>query len=394
MLTALNETGELVNLIFSQEKGTSLKKDQPFFCPHCKEKVVLKKGNVKIPHFSHLPFANCGSTSEPESAFHLQGKIDLFKWLHYKGLIVEVEKYLPKIQQRPDLLVWKKRKIYAIEYQCSSIPLEDMIKRSRCYTSVGIEPFWIFGGTFDIKGNYHLMNIYKLNDFHWAFTQFNRDDQIHLFSYDPNTKNFSLLSHLTPVTVTKVLASQTTLPLSKLDFPFNFSTNYINIDFHFWLNEKRKWVQKKMIYAKNLKDPFLNAIYYNNHSPLLLPPQIGIPVNFMGICKSHPIEWQYYLWTDGFIHTKIGEMIFLSNLERIFHKRIQRKHIKMRQLPLIKHDFIKQMIYHYLKKLTYLGHLFEIQKGQFQMNKSFSIPNNIEDMIKFEKEMEKKLYSE
>ncbi|WP_260838810.1 competence protein CoiA [Heyndrickxia oleronia] len=330
MLTALNETGELVNLIFAQEKGTSINKDQPFFCPHCKAKVVLKKGNVKIPHFSHLPFAICGSTSEPESAFHLQGKIDLFKWLHYKGLTVEVEKYLPKIQQRPDLLVWKKRKIYAIEYQCSSIPLDNMIKRSRCYTSVGIEPFWIFGGTLDIKGNHHLMNIYQLNDFHWAFTQFHRDDQIHLFSYDPNTKNFSLLSHLTPVTITKVLASQTTLPLSKLDFPFNFSTSSINIDYRFWLNEKRKWVQKKMIYAKNLKDPFLNAIYYNNHSPLLLPPQIGIPVNFMGICKSHPIEWQYYLWSDAFIHTKKGGMIILSNLERTFHKRIQRKHIKMR----------------------------------------------------------------
>ncbi|WP_260838811.1 hypothetical protein [Heyndrickxia oleronia] len=52
------------------------------------------------------------------------------------------------------------------------------------------------------------------------------------------------------------------------------------------------------------------------------------------------------------------------------------------------------MIYQYLKKLTYLGYLNEIQKGQFQMNKSFSIPNNIEDMIKLEEEMEKKLYSE
>ncbi|MEY8537012.1 competence protein CoiA family protein [Lactococcus muris] len=118
MLIALDKNGQTVNILESN------KLKEPFYCPACKSSVRLKKGKIKISHFAHISLQNCSSWSEHESAQHLELKLGLYQWLRQKEK-VEIEKYLPQIQQTADLLVNDK---LAIEIQCSSLTTK--IKRA------------------------------------------------------------------------------------------------------------------------------------------------------------------------------------------------------------------------------------------------------------------------
>ncbi|MFP3490512.1 competence protein CoiA family protein, partial [Staphylococcus sp. SIMBA_130] len=60
---------------------------------------------------------------------------------------MELEVYLPEIQQRPDIFItWNNRRI-AIEYQCARISGEIIRKRPHGHRSSGIIPIWIAGAT-------------------------------------------------------------------------------------------------------------------------------------------------------------------------------------------------------------------------------------------------------
>ncbi|MGE6260192.1 competence protein CoiA [Heyndrickxia sporothermodurans] len=393
MLTALTEEGKMVHLIYSKNiKYLSiLRKNHSFYCPQCQEEVILKIGKIKIPHFSHKSNSIC-TNSEPESEVHLQGKIDLYKWLKHNGISVEMEKYLMEIRQRPDLFVQKNGKKYAIEFQCSPIQYKDIKRRTLGYFSLNIIPIWILGGEPFQKKFQLINNLFQLSDFQWAFTQYNRQNGMHIYSYSPKTKRVILLSQLTPVTTRKIFAYQSVYPLASLDFPFHFTNDHLSIvDYDFWFYEKKNWIQNKMLFAKNLNDPFLSEVYHNKHSPILLPPFIGIPVPFMSICKTNSVIWQYYLWLDGIETLSVGDKINLMNLKRNFERRVKNGCIKMRDMSLIQIDFKNHMIYHYLKRLSILGIIKEQEKGSFIMNKSYSFPNNIEEVQRMEVELKKKL---
>lgn len=382
MFTAIIENGDTICLLDLQKhKALALiRLKHSFYCPHCHEQVILKIGKIKVPHFAHKSFSQC-VYSEPESEVHLQGKRDLYNWLKNQGFEVQMEKYLPEIKQRPDLLVEKYGKVYAVEYQCSTIPIAEIRKRNSGYSSLNLIPVWILGGEPYQKKLQLTSNLFQISDFQWSFAQYTSKLGMHIYSYSPKAKRFILLSHLTPVTIRKVFAQQMILPLSTLDFPIHIqSVTSKQFNYDFWFVEKKKWLQKKIVFAKNLHDPFLSTVYLNRHSPLLLPPEIGIPVKFMGICKTYSIIWQYYLWCDELNKLRIGDETTLSKMEQHFKKRVRDGSIKMRNFPFINVSFHKQMIYHYVKTLSNLGVLQEVKKGRFVMNKSISFPNNIEEV--------------
>ncbi|MGE8205227.1 competence protein CoiA [Heyndrickxia sp. NPDC080065] len=389
MLTALTNDGKPVCLIHCRTKNELLNyKRYSFYCPQCREKVILKTGIYKIPHFAHQPLSNCVSSSEPESEIHLQGKIDLYSWLSKRGMDIEMEKYLPRIKQRPDLLVKRNGRVYAFEFQCSSIPVKEMISRSSGYASCDIIPIWILGGEPYQKKISFTENVFQISDFQWSFTQYNITQGMHFYSYSPISKKLNILSHITPLSTRKVLAHQTSVPLSQLEFPFQFpAKEYLKINHEYWYTERKKWLQNKIIYTKNFKDPFLQSTYYNGHSPLLLSPLIGIPVNFMAVCKSHPVVWQYYIWSDGIMYLTAGDEFTLSKIEGVFEKRVLAGDIEVRIFPILKINFQRQMIYHYLKLLSQFGYINEIRIGKYVMNKSLPIPNNIEDVVRQEQEI-------
>lgn len=149
MLIALNEKNELIHANTLSEE---LQTKQSYYCPDCKGHVFLKRGTLKIAHFSHYNQNNCHLFSEGETKEHLDGKQLLYEWFMKQGFFCQLEAYLPDLNQRPDILVRiNQTKVVAIEFQCSSISLKKMKERTAGYKNNGYDVFWIVGSQFKLK---------------------------------------------------------------------------------------------------------------------------------------------------------------------------------------------------------------------------------------------------
>ncbi|WP_259339257.1 competence protein CoiA [Staphylococcus warneri] len=125
MLVAINENHECV-------LAKQAIKNQNYFCPHCKSKVILKIGTKVIAHFAHVNPCKIWR-SKGESALHYQTKYKIASMLKRLNFKVEVEPYYENIQQFPDIVV---NSSFAIEVQFSNIPLSEIHKRTAVLMSV------------------------------------------------------------------------------------------------------------------------------------------------------------------------------------------------------------------------------------------------------------------
>lgn len=119
-------------------------RNEMYYCPGCHERLILKKGSVKVAHFSHGAHSLCRLQEEPETAEHLSGKWQLAQM--FNG---DLEVYLPEISQRPDVLFRsKKHRSIALEFQCSNITQQSLSERNAGYQRVKIHPIWLLGEHF------------------------------------------------------------------------------------------------------------------------------------------------------------------------------------------------------------------------------------------------------
>lgn len=118
-----------------------------YSCPGCGEPVILRRGHHKIAHFAHRPGSQC-RLGEGETAEHLLGKQQLFQWYQQQGRHVELEVYLPSINQRPDLLLTDGNRRVAIEFQCSPLSLQRLLERNTGYRQCGICFHWLLGAPY------------------------------------------------------------------------------------------------------------------------------------------------------------------------------------------------------------------------------------------------------
>lgn len=89
-----------------------------FYCPCCESKVIAKMGSIKVHHWAHISTEiNCDS--KPMSEWHLEWQS------HFPKENVEV--YVNK-RRRADVLL---NDGCVVEFQNSSISLEDIYKRSQ-----------------------------------------------------------------------------------------------------------------------------------------------------------------------------------------------------------------------------------------------------------------------
>ncbi|MED1202523.1 competence protein CoiA [Heyndrickxia acidicola] len=385
MLIALTEKGIAVNLVFIKNPAEllKLKEKGKFYCPQCQNSLHLKIGTQKIPHFAHTRHSHCPGSTEAESPMHLKGKQDLFLWFRKKGWVAELEHYVPEIRQRADILVSKNGRSFAIEYQCSVIPISQLQERSRGYYSQGMTPMWILGGFPYQRILSERERLYRITDFQMSFAFFQMNSGFCLLSYHPFNKRMYQLIHIHPLTATKVFAYLACQPLETVlpSMPFLLNlTNHVQyevFDLPQWFKEKSNWLQTKIYYASSGKDPFLFEVYKNGLHPLLLNPVIGMPVERMGVCKSHPIEWQFYLWIDALIKIPAGKTFSLAFILNLFHRRVSSKHLILRELPFISRNHITEMIRQYLDLLVQLDYLKREERGIYKMMKTISLAKNI-----------------
>jgi competence protein CoiA len=136
MLSANNQHGDLVTA------WDVTKAQGPFFCPECDEQVIVKKGSYKIHHFAHQASSAC-RYRVGESEEHQQAKYEIYEALRHHPSVTKlaVERHLKEV--RPDIsFCWQGRDYIAIELQLSSIPPDDIARRTSLYTRKNIAVLW------------------------------------------------------------------------------------------------------------------------------------------------------------------------------------------------------------------------------------------------------------
>ena len=114
-----------------------------YICPQCKERVMIKKGDVIVHHFAHYPGSNC-VWWEPESKLHLDMKLLFKKSLESNPNVVKVELEYQIGDLFADVYFETNngRKI-AVECQISDRSLSDMNHKTRHYFHHGVLTWWV-----------------------------------------------------------------------------------------------------------------------------------------------------------------------------------------------------------------------------------------------------------
>lgn len=135
MLSALDPSGKSC-LAWETDKV-----DGPFICPECRASVLLRKGEVKVHHFAHIPPTNC-QYGTGESEQHRQAKMAIYQGLltHPDVTRLRMERSLRDV--RPDVSCFIRDVAVAIEVQLSRLTMAEVIRRTRSYTSKGIAVLW------------------------------------------------------------------------------------------------------------------------------------------------------------------------------------------------------------------------------------------------------------
>lgn len=118
------------------------KVDGPFACPKCKCDVIIRKGNIKIHHFSHLPFSTCGY-GVGESEAHRRCKRAIYDTLSTIDNVsyCELERDMGPVI--PDIYAVIDGVTVAIEVQLSNLSVNDITRRTRHYNNLGISVLWL-----------------------------------------------------------------------------------------------------------------------------------------------------------------------------------------------------------------------------------------------------------
>ncbi|NQJ71555.1 competence protein CoiA [Streptococcus suis] len=175
MFIVKNKTNHLFNLLELHDL-----RGEDFYCPQCSSPVRYRSGKIMRPHFAHLSRKECPFFTENESTQHLSLKSELYSWL--VGVEqVELEKYLPELNQLADLLVNKR---LALEVQCSSLSISRLQERTRAYHEAGFQVLWLLGKELWLKE--------RLTKLHKQFLSFSMNMGFHLWELDDERKELRL----------------------------------------------------------------------------------------------------------------------------------------------------------------------------------------------------------
>ncbi|MEG0437961.1 MAG: competence protein CoiA family protein [Solibacillus sp.] len=302
MLVALTVQQQLYQLNGStpQEQLQELKKTVQFYCPQCKALLILKVGQIKIPHFAHVKKSDCDALfSEGESYAHLLGKQHLQELFQQLQLQPVLEPYLPLIQQRPDLLITKGIQKYAIEFQCSRLSPQHFQKRTKGYKDVQIMPVWIIQTPNDKFKSQGLTKL-SINHTNAQYIQMYKN-QKYLLSYDVHSRTFFYISNLFPIHGQQYFGYVQSIPLMKQIFPFfvpkKISENQFKIMLTKFAAYRLHFLHTRLhLSKKGVNDRLLRAIYELKLTVSNLPNFIGIPLSNNEQSDIFCVEWQLQLF--------------------------------------------------------------------------------------------------
>ncbi|MEB1806269.1 MAG: hypothetical protein LPK26_03000 [Bacillaceae bacterium] len=380
MLVAYTEDRKRISLIrgWKKEQLENLRLNHRFVCPVCKAPVRLKLGSKRRWHFSHYGEVKCSIELEAESDYHLLGKEQLYDWIISQHIQALLEPYLSSIHQRPDILVHYDGRYYAIEYQCSPIPLTAFEKRTNGYLQEDIIPIWVFGGNRMTRKS---SSLFSLSPIEWAAVQPHVKLNNFLHYYCSDTKQFfslmnskslssqSALSHL----VTRKIREAPFQTIIKGEFSLGQSSNEL------WLTIKKKWRYSVTPYPNRLQQFFNEYCLQRKISPLLYPIEAGWPT------KNHQwIETSPYIWqTLILIHLStyaIETHVTFKDVYRFIKELIERGVCSTRTLTYFDGHY-SYAIMSYLQLLVQCGVIRRTNTKKFFRVKDVQFPQSIDEAI-------------
>jgi len=344
MLSAVTKNGQLITLAsLSKREIHDLRSKDSFYCPACNNEVIVKAGDITIPHFAHLKSQHCPEKGGGEGEYHYRGKLLLYEWFLQQQIDVELEPYLPQIHQRPDLLLRIKDRMIAIEYQCAKIDPKIIYERNKGYKRANIIPIWVLGANQfkRITANHIKINRFTLSFIH----RFSKDHPTSLFYFCPLSKQLSFIQDIIITSPHKALAKLSFFPLSKATF-FNFFLKQFFIDnelYSLWRQEKRVFRLRKNSNF-GAERHWLNWLYHQHLHIDYLPAHIFLPVRSQYKMKVPLWNWQSRFLLD-FLQRIPKDGVFSTFqaerfLKRYLHIKVDKELIHYDDSPLIEYCYL------------------------------------------------------
>lgn len=377
MFIAKKKNGELFSLanVKDRECLIQLKKEEAFYCPGCSQKLILKLGNKRMFHFAHQKNQPCHYESEPETEYHLAGKLQLYEWLEKLYVHPELEAYIKQIQQRPDILFTVNDKKYVVEFQCSPISSEQFSKRTRTYLENGYEPIWILGAK-QLKRK--SARVYSLSHFHSLFLLEQIKKRWTLRTYCPDMMHFITLQNITPLTTRQVLADTMFTPRNQTSLDaLLFSSIMIPSSFPSLINEwwrrMQAYKQRYPLYVHANQDSFIRTLYASRITLSQLPLEVGLPVPSALFFSASPLLWQTYLFMDLFFEKQQGTIIYLQDARNSINRRIHSQQLSLKKLHFFRKGSYFNAISEYFMLLAQLNMLIQLDNDTFKLNRDCSL---------------------
>lgn len=327
MLLAKNEKGNVVCALDTHFSSTN---NSCYRCLACHQIVILRAGPHKRAHFAHLRKEACEAYTEGETHEHLSGKQLLKEWCQDEGLSYQLEAYLPNLKQRPDLLI---EGHYAIEFQCSPISLEMLLKRTQNYKKHGYEVFWIVGEKFFLHR--------KLSRRTQAFFYYYVRLGYALWELDVHKQQLRLkfhIEHLGTISKTNYLTKtwkkeKYNLSLKEI-LQFPKCAKYFHRRY-FSIVEQQRLHYRKILHGltkKEKKYGLLQAYFYENRQNVR-----ELPVHYYGLCpdflfmKTNCLIWQVRLWTH-WQKNQLGKVDVFATTEFLLQE-IKKENLEIIQFP-------------------------------------------------------------
>lgn len=377
MIIAIDKNENHINL-FEMKSSSHLievKKLGPFKCPICKKQVLLKSGMKRRAHFAHISVSEC-ENARKESKEHYDGKYDLYEYFKRKGGKVYIEKYLHTIQQRPDILVESNKNGICIEYQCSIIPLQQIIDRTKSYHGISMKVLWILGMNMYLPKSKFIYSLNSLAIYCLGNSKFST-----LCFYNPSKKNFVKLSSLIAFSPTIFVGKRTSYTIENCN-PSQLISQ-VKIDKNdfvtTWCALKKSYRKKQHLYFKGSFYPLKEHLYSLQID--YLPAVIGIPLTCNFLLNEHCIVWQGILFLN-FIHSKkIGEMILEKEIKDFFFQQIE---TGIWRVNLVSHKNISNLencVENYIQFLEQIGIVKQIKNGKIMKIADAIIPKSFQHAL-------------
>ena len=316
MLQAKSNGGEIITLAtLSKEEIDVQRKVSQFHCPTCKEPVIIKAGQMVVPHFAHKSKVNCPSNEGGEGPYHEKGKLLLYQWLKLQHLQVELEVYLKEIKQQPDLLLKINNRRIAIEFQCARISINQIQARNAGYQKIGIIPIWILGANqFQRKGQYHL----KIDQFTSQFMhQFSASFPLKLFYFCPDAIQLT--------TFQNIYLTKTKLAIGKPDYKklenIRFTDLFLKHEFtekelyELWKKEKKKFRLQPRNHLYGKEREWQQWLYLKQTHLEYLPSIIYLPISEQYKMNTPLWNWQSRLCIEVINPLPLGAEFSINRCE-------------------------------------------------------------------------------